>query len=233
MRRACSSDVRSVSFLGRAGQDRPCLRSSSVAAARRISGVAVEPEPVDLGGDRRQGRGRRSGAPRRPVRGSPRTRRACGVIGNSSTRSGRDSERDHPLELARVDARPRRRAEPRELEHALGARPRRERRELVGADQEDGVVEARAPRASRPCGQTGRARPRPRRAPAKASSASASLVAGGGRRPPCGPGRRRRGRAGARGRSARSPRARARRARCAAGRRRRRGSRRARSLPDR
>ena len=64
------------------------------------------------------------------------------MIGKSSTRSGSDSERDDTIEISEVTSRPGRRTDACQLEHAIRARPGRECRELVGTDQEHGIVEA-------------------------------------------------------------------------------------------
>ena len=144
MRRACSSDVRSVSFLGRDGATRRLPLDRWVAVYRRFT--------------RRHSPRYR---PRRPISaataggtrssiGSPAATRsrisddetASGVIGNSSIRSGRGSEATTRSSSARSVPGPRRRADARELEHPVGPRPGGERGELVGAEQEDRVVEA-------------------------------------------------------------------------------------------
>ena len=126
MRRACSSDVRSVSFLGRGGSE--CLRP----AIGRASVPAVH------GTIRRRDRGRGARSRRRPARG---TRSSIGSPAATRSRTSeeetverRDREqldplgprqrRRHALEIAPVGARPRRGADPRELEHALAAAPR-------------------------------------------------------------------------------------------------------------
>ena len=66
---------------------------------------------------------------------------ASGVIGNSSIRSGRDSEATTRSRSAQIGARPRRRADARQLENAIRAHPGRKGGELVGAEQEEGIVE--------------------------------------------------------------------------------------------
>ena len=224
MRRACSSDVRSVSFLGRwlraAGRSVPAARGYQPSRDR---GRAGRSRPATAGGTR-------------PSIGSSRRDRARGSrTRQTSTRRdreeldpvGRDSRETTPQSIdSAVGARPRRGAEPCELEHALGPRPRGERGELVGADQEDRIVEAKClERVGCPC-DTGRARPRRRRSRrTRARRDGASRLRR--RVTPLCPGS-----ATTRTSSRPSPKCaiaarRARRGRCAAGRRRRRGCRRA------
>ena len=114
------------------------------------------------------GRGRRSADRARRARGSPTTRPASGGIGNSSTRSGRDSEAMTRSSSSAIGARA---ASPRRAVRARArgrAASRRERGELVGADQEDGVVEPQ--RLER----VDRARERVERASAPSIAANAS-----------------------------------------------------------
>ena len=144
MRRACSSDVRSVSFLGRDGQIEVCC-------PERSSGVYRRPRKDQ--GPRYRSRRSISAATAAGTRssiGSPAATRsrtsdeetASGVIGKSSTRSGRGSEATTRAEVDAVAAGPCCGADVRQLENALRAHPGRKRGELVGADQEERVVEA-------------------------------------------------------------------------------------------
>src|SRR4051794_41737657 len=62
MRRACSSVVRSVSFLGRDGPDLARIDGVQCTGGSRTSGGAIEGEAVDgLGGGRRHEGGGRGG----------------------------------------------------------------------------------------------------------------------------------------------------------------------------
>ena len=142
---------RSASSVGAGGIARAPDRSSAVY--RRLADdqrAAIQAEALDLGRDRRR---------YEVVDRQPRRDPVADLRGGDGERRDREQldavgprqRGDDALEIAQVGARPRRSADARELEHALGAHPGRERGELVGADQEDGIVEAeRLERVDRP-----------------------------------------------------------------------------------
>ena len=79
--------------------------------------------------------------PRSPRAGRARPRRV-GSISKKTTRSGRRRLRTTTSSRPRVEPRPGRHREPRELEHRLRLLPREEVDELVGTDEEQRIVEA-------------------------------------------------------------------------------------------
>ena len=138
MRRACSSDVRSVSFLGSvAPEPVKCTRGSRMSPAARYS--ASRRISAATGGGTRPSIGNPS-----PPRSGSRTRRRRGGDREQLDPLGLRQPRNDPLDHRQVHPGAGSRAEPRELEHALRANPRGERGELVGADQEDGSSRASA-----------------------------------------------------------------------------------------
>ena len=232
MRRACSSDVRSVSFLGRDGPGAgPGIDGVECTGGSRTSGGAIQAEAVDRLGDRR----RHELVDRQPGRDP------LADLGGRD-RQRRDREQLDALRVATV-TRSRASRSARSVPGRVAAPMRassstRSGRVQVGnaasssaPSRKTGSASRELPRASRPYARTDRATPRRRRS----ARTRARRAADGARapcRPPCAPGRRRRARAGARARSGRPPRGRAQRARCGVDRRRRRGSRPGRSLPD-
>ena len=122
------------------------LRSPQCSPARE----PIEPAALDLG---------RHAGGTRPSSGSPRATRSRisedetgnGSSGKNSTRSGWARLREHVVEHVPRIAGPRGDAEPRQLEHALRPLPVEKRCELVGADEEDRIVEPeRLERVDRP-----------------------------------------------------------------------------------
>ena len=229
MRRACSSDVRSVSFLGRDGPVRGPNRWGEVyrrladdqAARYRPSRSMPRPPPA--------ARDRRSAARRDPL----------ADLGGRD-RQRRDREQLDPVRAARAKAitasRTARSMPGRVAAPIRASSSTRSGRIQVGkaasssAPSRNTGSRARAPRASRPCARTDRARPRRPR-----STRTRAREPGGAQRAvstSLWPGSATTRRAGARAGSARQPPAQARGARCAVDRTRRRGSRSRRSLPD-
>ena len=156
IRRACSSDVRSVA----SWSVLHVTPESVYRDSRMIS--AVQAQPLDLGCHRRRNQSSIGELPPRPAGGSPTTRRASGVIGKSSTRSGWESRDDaRPARSGRRRDGSRRRGAPARARAPDASRSgrRRTRRRRSGRAGRRG----RAPRASRPFARTGRARPPPRR----------------------------------------------------------------------
>ena len=180
MRRACSSDVRSVSFLGRDG---PSLQARNdgveCTGGSRTSGGAIEAEAVDRRGDRGGTRSSIGRSVRDPLADRRRTRRqrrdreqldAVGAGQRAMTRS-RSAHGRCPDASRRRSARARARARAA----STSGTPRARRRRAGRRDRR-----AAAPRASRPCARTGRARPRRRRwarrrAPRAAAAARARV----------------------------------------------------------
>src|SRR5258708_5903623 len=130
MRRACSSDVSRFRLLGTAGT------AASLAAP---GGRSIEPEPLDLAGDRGWDE-----TVDRPVTRDAGPDVARGDVDRLDLEEadavGASELGKHVLEALPRVARARRDTEPRQLEHAVGILPAEEVRELVGADEKDGVV---------------------------------------------------------------------------------------------
>ena len=177
MRRACSSDVRSVSFLGRDGRRTVLRIGGAVYRRSRTSRGAIEPEAADLGSN---GRGdevvdrQPGGDPLANLRrgdGERRDREELDAIGPRQRARRRDRDRRgrcpgaSPRRCARARARGRaasRSGRPRARRRRSGRRGRR----------------GRAPRASRPCGANGSRETSASSRAANASSARVSLISG-------------------------------------------------------
>ena len=183
-------DVRRQLLLGESGDPAGLLERAqvglgvlsatrrSVAAVAATAADAVEAEPLDLGRDRRRHEAVERLAREPHARGGRATRSAAARARRGSTRSGRASAATAAASWSAGIPGPRRDAEPRELEHRSGSFQVGKSTQLVGADQEDRVVEAAAPRARRPSGRAAPARP-----PHPATSAKASRAERRHRRP--------------------------------------------------
>ena len=187
MWRACSSDVRSVSFLGRNGNGTVAV-GPVYRRFEQISTGAIEAETANLGCNGRRARGRRSAAPHATRSRTSDEETASGVIGKSSTRSGRASDRTTRSRVDEVAARPCRCADASQLEHPIRVasrsetqRARRHRSETRGHARPSASSESTVrPNGSRETSASSRV--------AKASSASASLTCGWRLDDPCDPG---------------------------------------------
>ena len=205
MRRACSSDVRSVSFLGRDGPVRPESVAGVYRAARGHQASRYRPRR-SISAATAAARDRRSAARRDPLAdlgrgdGERRDREQLDA-------SGRDSDAITASRPLAIGARPRRGADaararaPAPAASTWGT-PQARRRRSGTRDRR-----ARAPRASRPCGANGIERHLGHVERCERELGEREPDRRGACRPPCGPGRRRRARAGARAGSARPPRA--------------------------
>ena len=205
-------DVVRQLVLGDAG-DPAGLFERAQAPSAYPGSPAVQPEPLDLVGDRRRHEVPSIGAPSGANLRMSLDEIGIGSMSKNSTRSGRRSSREDGVELLARIAGPRRDAEAHVLEDLVRLAPGEELRELVGADEEDRVVaEARSPCRSSTDGRRGR-----RRRPGTRAASSFEPRLDRRRRRACAAGSTRRARAAGRGRSAASPSRRAARDRCAAG----------------